>query len=317
MQRISFKFSNLSLSFQNAFRCKNCFVFFLHLCFPILTLNVCTATVGELIQKGKTAEVIEFLEKNSDWNQREECESPLSIASRFHKTELLKILLQKGADPNFRSKGCSQESLLIIDGVLISKDYFFTATQTPLSHSSNKEVADILIDAGANPNIGGYRQDQPSGQGLAHYQPPLLIAILDRKYELAKYLIQKGASTEIFNPLTGENELELWFSSVGIRSQKDRKFYQYLRSLGLKKIILPSRIKPEKDDQTLSYVHLVTKRETKRSIASLRENGTFETDLVYSDPDQKYFHSSEFARKDTGQNLYEWILQRRLLSKKR
>ncbi|WP_156781813.1 ankyrin repeat domain-containing protein [Leptospira tipperaryensis] len=258
------------------------------------------------------------MEKDKNWNKRKECESPLQVASRLGNRELVRILLSKGVDPNQRAKGCSQESVLILEGVLISKDRFFTATDTALSQSADIEVAKFLINSGANPNIGGYRQNDPSGKGLALYTSPLLRAILDRKYDLAKYLIQKGASIDIYNPLTGENELELWFTSVGIRSKKDREFFHFLKSKGLKRIQIPSRNLSEKEDPIRSLVHLPTKNQTKGSILILREHRSLETDLIDSETDAGSFHASEFIWMDSGQNLYEWILQYRLQrSKKR
>ncbi|MBM9575653.1 hypothetical protein JWG45_00670 [Leptospira sp. 201903070] len=256
--------------------------------------------------------MITLLEKKKDWNKILECETPLSLASTFGNSELLKVLLVKGADPNVRTPGCAQESVLILEGVLISKDRFFTATLSPLSRSLNLEVAKILIDGGANPNIGGYRQDDPSGKGLSFYQSPLSNAIQNRKYDLAKYLIQKGASINIYNPLTGENEFELWFTSVGIRSKKDKDFFQFLKAKGLKRIRPSFRNLSEKEDQIRSYVHLPTGNQTNASIITFRENGSFETDLVFSEPEKRFFHSSEFIWKDTRQNLFEWILQRRI-----
>lgn len=287
------------------------------LIFLLLTLNVCSTSLEELIRENENKKVISILEEEKNWNYIKECESPLHIASRLKKIELLKILIKKGADVNHRSLGCPQESILNIDGIVILKDRFFTATHTALSQSASIEVAEILINAGANPNTGGYRQNNLSGTGLAFYQSPLSVAILDRKYDLAKYLIQKGASLEIYNPLTGENELELWFLSVGIRSKKDKEFFQFLKSRGLKKITAPSRIFSEKEDQNRSYIHISTKSETIGSISKLREEKSFETDLVYSDPEKRTFHSSEFIWKDSGQNLHAWILQRRLILKKR
>ncbi|MBM9502228.1 hypothetical protein JWG44_18390 [Leptospira sp. 201903071] len=285
----------------------------LSLCFLI----ACSASVSELIQRGENQKVIAVLEKESGWNKSNECEPPLSTAARFGNMELLKILLSKGADPNFRAKGCAQESALILEGVLISKDRFFTATHTPLSQAVNSEVAKILIAAGANPNFGGYRQNDPSGKGLSFYQSPLYVAILNRKYDLAKYLIQRGASIEIYNPLTGENELELWFTSVGVRSKKDQEFFQFLKSKGLNRIPSSPLKLSEGDNRVLSFIHLPTQKESKVSILTLRENGSLENDLIYFEPEKKYFHSSEFVWKDSGKNLYDWILQRRLYLKQK
>lgn len=296
---------------------KDTVALFAVLILPLLTFNFCSVSLEELIRENENQKVISILEEEKNWNQSKECESPLLITSRLKKIDLLKILIGKGADVNYRSLGCPQESTLVIDGIVISKDRFFTATHTALSQSANMEVAEILIGAGANPNTGGYRQNNVSGTGLAFYQSPLSIAILDRKYDLAKYLIQKGASVEIYNPLTGENEFELWFLSVGIRSKKDKEFFQFLKSKGLKKITAPSRIFSEEEDHSRSYIHTSTKSETIGSISKLRQEKSFETDLVYSAPEKRYFHSSEFVWKDSGENLFTWLLQRRLILKER
>ncbi|XDD48758.1 ankyrin repeat domain-containing protein [Leptospira sp. WS92.C1] len=277
-----------------------------------LFLSACSVTIGEQILRGNDANAIAQIEADGDINGSNECESPLGISARLGNLSLVKFLIKKGADPNFRSKGCSQESILKIEGRILSKDRFFIATHTPISKVANLEIAKILVQAGANARIGGYRQDNPQGKGMAIYESPLYNSILNRKYELAKYLLEQGASTDLYNPINGENEFEIWFGTVGIKTKEDRKFYLFLKSKGLKKI--SSVVTKNKIEiQNRPYIHLPTGNETKQ----LPIDTDLNSNLVDSEPEQRIFHSSEFIWKDNRQNLYEWILQRRISTQKK
>ncbi|RHX79937.1 ankyrin repeat domain-containing protein [Leptospira yasudae] len=288
--------------------------------FCVLALS-CSAKLNDLIRTRQIEKAISLIQTNENWKQVNECETPLELAASLGNTKLVQLLLERGADPNERAIGCKQESVLYIDGTYISTEKFYSANHTPLSKTTSVEVAKLLVQAGADVNRGGYRQNDPQGTGPSIYESPLLNAVLNRKYELSKFLIQNGANIQIFNSLTGENEFDLWFTSVGIRSKKDKEFYQFLKSKGLKQLrslSLSEIAKLRSDEKSLfskTYIHIPTKQEIILSEDPTNRRNPMETDLIYSPKDQRYFHSSEFVQKETKQNLYELFLQRRIAQK--
>lgn len=301
----------------------------------LLCLNAllvyCSPNLNELIRNGKIEEAKTKIRENEEWKRSNDCNSPLGLAAELGNSNLVRFLLENKADPNQREIGCPQKSILEIEGMYISKEEFFTATHTPISKSTDLEVAKILIEAGADVNLGGYRQNDPKGVGSAFYEPPLLQAVLNRKYDLAKFLIEKGAKTQMLNSITGENEFELWFSSVGIRNKTDRKFYEYLKTKGLKSlkaisnplnpfqktaVNLPKNDRNQNTSQERIYLHNPTGIEFKTTSNFLEQEEWVQTDLIYHSGEEKHFHSSEFTWKDTKRSVYEWILWKRILSKK-
>ncbi|WP_167883080.1 ankyrin repeat domain-containing protein [Leptospira barantonii] len=282
----------------------------------------CSSNLNELIRKGKNEDAKTKIRETEEWRTYNECDSPLVLASRSGNLELVRFFLENKVDPNQRETGCARESILTIEEKYISKEEFFTASHTPISQVQNLETAKILVQAGANVNLGGYRQNDPKGIGPAYYEPPLLHAVLNRKYDLAKFLIEKGASTRILNSVTGENEFEIWFTSVGIRNKTDRKFYESLKSKGLKKLetasgLLRNATRPEIFPKERTYIHIPTGAEFKTTPHFSEREEWIQTDLIRHPSQEKQFHSSEWIWKDTKQNVYEWILERRIGLKKR
>ncbi|MCG6168091.1 ankyrin repeat domain-containing protein [Leptospira sp. FAT2] len=286
----------------------------------VLALS-CSTKLNDLIRTRRIEEAISLIQTGEDWKHANDCETPLELAASSGNTELVQLLLERGADPNERAKGCKQESVLYIEGTYISTERFFSANHTPLSKTKNVEAAKLLVRAGADVNWGGYRQNDPQGIGLSIYESPLLNSVINRRYELSEFLIQKGANIQIFNPITGENEFDLWFTSVGIRNKKDKEFYRFLKEKGLKQLRPFSLIEIAKlrsDENSLftkTYIHIPTKQEIILNANPTDLQNPLETDLIYSSKDQRYFHSSEFVQKETKQNLYELILQRRIARK--
>ncbi|WP_010574730.1 ankyrin repeat domain-containing protein [Leptospira kmetyi] len=287
-------------------------------------LFACSPSLNDLIRKEKNEEAKARILESQEWNRSNDCDSPLELAAETGNLELVRFLLENKADPNHRQTGCAKESILTIDGMYISKEEFFTSSHTPISFAKNLEVAKILIEFGANVNWGGYRQNDPKGIGPAFSEPPLLRAVFHRNYDLAKFLMEKGASTRILNSLTGENEFELWFTSVGIRNKSDRKFYEFLKSKGLKKLEIPSTSSKstkgtapaEFFPKERAYIHVPTGTEFKTTPLFSEWEEWYQTDLVLHPSQKKYFHSSEYIWKDTKQSVYEWILEKRIRSKK-
>ena len=123
--------------------------------------------------------------------------TPLAVACMSGHNEIAKILLDAGADPNIGSvdgtmplhcaakKGNSELArALIIRGAKVNAQ-ITTSKKTALveaASKSHREVAMILLDAGADPNIGSLEGDLP-----LHY------AAINGKTEFVRALISSGA----------------------------------------------------------------------------------------------------------------------------
>lgn len=94
--------------------------------------------------------------------------SPLMYASMLGYPEIVQLLLRHGADPNLQAHGEN-------------------ALRNALS-SQRYEVADILIEAGANVN-----QCDPTGETM------LFEAVRTEDTKMIQYLLQNGAKKEIKN----------------------------------------------------------------------------------------------------------------------
>ena len=284
----------------------------------IINLFSACATMSDLVYQKNNDAVIKKITEGANPNDVSDCETPLEVAASTGNAELVTFLLSKGANPNIRGKGCPYDFVVSIGGIVLSRDTFYKQSDTPLSHASNLNIAKLLVEAGANPNLGGVVRYNPSGQGLAHYKSPLYNAITEKKYDIAEYLIQKGAKINFYNGATGENVLLDWFTDRK-NTPEEEKFFSYLKSKGLKKLdISNAALNKIKGKVYSSYVHVPTGHGT--SMPADMFEAAYDTpsrvsDMTYSAEDKDFFHYTEFFWKETGQNLHEWIIQRRAATK--
>lgn len=88
--------------------------------------------------------------------------SPLMVAAESGNKEMVKLLLNKGADVNYQSK---------MDGI------------TALNVTTNAEIADIMLEAKADPNMAAN----------AACLSALQMAVINNNYDLAEVLLKYGA----------------------------------------------------------------------------------------------------------------------------
>jgi ankyrin repeat protein len=124
--------------------------------------------------------------------------------TRGGDVEVIRALLARGANPNISAMGLTP--FLVAAGVGAGSDAKIGGTGLALDSSAggpaNLEVAEILLEHGANPNdqVTGtltYSLRVTRAPSTNEGRTALHMAALEGKTELVRYLLSKGASTEI------------------------------------------------------------------------------------------------------------------------
>ena len=99
---------------------------------------------------------------------------PLSLAVRYRSVDMVKMLLEHGADPNMRRLG-QRDDPELLEGAATGYSY-------------DNDILQLLLNHGANTSI-------PAKSG----KPLLLTAVVENRIEIAKTLIAHGADVHIKN----------------------------------------------------------------------------------------------------------------------
>ena len=154
-----------------------------------------------------------LIEKGADLNKKEKESgaTPLILSILYERYEIAEILVEKGANVNIKDNSgftalihAIQREKTDLSKMLIEKksdvntkitfktDGLYLKGFTPLTFNVDKEVAELLIKAGAKVNTRLSINDDSRNIQLENITP-LMWVIFDYNTELAKLLIESGA----------------------------------------------------------------------------------------------------------------------------
>ncbi|MEI1277003.1 ankyrin repeat domain-containing protein [Leptospira venezuelensis] len=272
----------------------------------LLTANVAcaTATIVTDTVDGKTDKVIERINRGENLESNN-CGTPLYHAAKAGNKELVQLLLQKGANPNSRSSECIMSN----DSGVIKK----VGDRTPLIGANGKEIADILLKAGANINQVAYyiasknSQDEDLSYGLPI--SPLFSAILSGDYGLAEFYLNKGAKVNLYL-IDGENLFLKFLNELSKTDQRAKVLKDKLIAKGAKSLDISAEAQKRIEKIKLSGTfHLIDNSTTKfplNIIEGLDRDPTQFGFLTYDSVDGISHHAVEYNVSGTQQNFHEW-----------
>ncbi|TGL18942.1 ankyrin repeat domain-containing protein [Leptospira yanagawae] len=261
------------------------------------------ASLPYTIEDRKFDKAKQMIEEGAEVNQTSDCFHALTIAAMEGDESLVKLLLDKGAKVENRSKECDYT-----DRVGPFKMKFRWGARTALDRVANAKIAKLLIAKGANPNIAGYREYSFGPD----FDTALWNAVRNADLELVKVLVEAGANTNVYNQ-SGKNAI--WQMAEAKKSQGKPELMAYLQSKGMKNLEITDAKAKATDGKILTkYKHIATGAITEMpsDIAKgVYENPKNYSALTLNAADGAYYHYSEFVWLETGQNLYEWYLLRK------
>lgn len=276
----------------------------------ILLLCLCCSSLPYTIEKGDMAAAKAMVNDGVDVKNTTDCFHPLTIAAMKGDKDLVQLILARGADVNARSKECEYTENL--GGM---KWRFRWGSRTALDRVSSAEIAVILLKAGANPNISGYRQYK----GWTDYDTALLNAVTQCDLALVKVLVEGGANVNT-RGRRGENLALTQGNAIAAlakdptRAAAAKAVVQYLTSQGAQNIPLADEAAAATEGKVLTrYKHVATGAVTDMSpdiAQAVYDHPERFSGLTINAADQKTYHYNEFVWSETGQNVFEWYLLR-------
>lgn len=274
-----------------------------HIPLFLLWALVSCSSLPYTIEDRKFDKAKQMIQEGADVNQTSDCFHALTIAAMEGDEGLVKLLLDKGAKVDNRSKECDYT-----DRIGPFRMKFRWGARTALDRVANAKIAKLLLAKGANPNIAGYREYTFAPD----FDAALWNAVRKSDLELVKVLVEAGANVNVYNS-SGKNAI--WEMAEARKSQGKPEFLSYLQSKGMKKLeITEAKAKTTNGKILTKYKHIATGAITEMpaDIAKgVYENPKNYSALTINAADGAYYHYAEFVWTETGQNLYEWYLLRR------
>ena len=269
----------------------------LYIILTLFLMNNCSSTpVMDAIDKHDFLTVKTIIEGGGNPNEQD-CISALTLASWLGEKEIVEYLLQKGANPNHRSKQCIHYDKFA--------GKFKAEARTPIQDVKNVEIAKILFDKGANPNLGGFREFT---NGNVYPEVGLLNAIKYGNIELIEFYLSRKVNLKLYY-LDGENIFLSFLGNLNKNSEKIKSLFQgKLSNLDLS----PSKLNSTEGKIYDTYIHIPTGAKTKMDselAKKLYENPKNFAPITFNAADNRYYHYTEFTWEN-GMNMYEWYILR-------
>lgn len=277
---------------------------------PILFVGC--SSLPYTIEKGDMAGARAMINDGADVKNTTDCFHALTIAAMKGDKDLVQLLLDKGADVNARSNECDYT-----ENLAGMKWRFRWGSRTALDRAANADIAAILLKAGANPNISGYRQYK----GWTDLDTALVNAVSSSDLALVKILVEGGANVNA-RGRRGENlalSRATAISSIAQKLNESRAadaaaIVQYLTSKGAQNTPLSDQAAASTEGKILTrYRHVATGAVTDMSpdiAKAVYDHPERFSGLTVNAADQKTYHYSEFVWSETGQNVFDWYLLR-------
>ncbi|PJZ84946.1 ankyrin repeat domain-containing protein [Leptospira harrisiae] len=268
------------------------------------------SSIQSVIRERDISKITNYISENPKSSLEEfdgDCKSPLMTAVETDQPEIVKLLLNKGVNPNLRSPSCFvEDSMPLLSGYHLGQTAIFYAKSIP--------VAKLLLQAGADVNLGKtiiynnyYR--------TASYRTPLTNAIQNGNLPLVEFLIQNGANVHLYNA----GQVNNYFTWNQIENNTDPSIF-----LGIKKALSDAGAKEKRElseaelEKTKSQIYGRYKHIPTGEIYELRPLLNQGTPMILNwkkrptllplgkDLPIKEFHLAEFQWVESGENIYEW-----------
>jgi hypothetical protein len=267
----------------------------------MLSLFAACASLPEKIEQRDFSGTSQMISDGANVNDDSACFSPLAMAAMKGNKELVKMLLDRGADVKARSRECEY-----VETIGPFKFRLRWGSRTALDRAANAEIARMLIEKGADLRMAGYRQYKA---GETDFDSALLNAVKGKNLDLIKVLVEAGASVNQPSE-KGKNTLLYWVSGPAYK-----EIHDYLVSKGAREPELTDAAAAATDSRVRSeYKHMPTGAVTKMSddiAKAVFDHPERFSGLTINAGDNKTYHYSEFVWTDNGQNVYEWFLLRK------
>lgn len=230
-----------------------------------------------------------------------DCLGALTVAAWNGNADIVEYLLSKGADPNQRGRQCEFKAPYIGRYRLIDR--------TPMQGVKDLAIAKMLLDKGANVNLGGFREYTDGDTSLDN---ALETAIQVGNPELVELYLKQKVNLKVYS-LSGKN---IFLTALNVLKKENPEKAGKIESLLKGKIsdleLTDSSLNATEGKILKNYVHIPTGAKTTmpEDIAQkLYENPRKFAPITFNSGDNQYHHYAEF-NWDNGQNMYEWYILR-------
>ncbi len=270
----------------------------------------CSASLAQTIEAGQFNAAMAMIEEGANVHGGDQCFTPLMMAAWRSQHQIVEKLLRRGARANARSRECELE---LRDGYARRK--YRHAARTALDAVANVRIARQLMDAGADPRVGGYRQYTDS----TYWENGLVNAVRNRNLPLAQTLVDAGAPVHQYRALR-RTETEHYAANRLLsllwrdQSPEGIEMRTYLESQGAAEATAEEVA--ESDAMVYrEYRHVPSGAITTMSAALAKRvhaNPNRFAPITFEAGSRRFFHYAEFEWVANGMNMHHWYVLRQV-----